>query len=584
MLIGTHSTSRDAEDSVLNKSTRRPFSTNNNDPTFVQVAATVDSSVNVDIDAQPDLDFDVAPEDFDEVAYLAAYPDVSQAIVSGQCESALNHYYAHGQRESRLDTLTYRRAWVSSNTATFPAGNIDALYGSDTGRCLIFGWINDSERTPISQLALSSTQGLWGTTRTFARCRRPDVENALEITGDRHFGFWASILVESPATLCGEIDVVVAVGDERKTYRSRIQPVSNKRLQEIAFEYLAGAQYLGDAWGGAFTQLDTGIGNSLIDVSAQLAQDVARGGYQVRFGPSRSAWDGSVIVCLFGRVEFLSLQASLFSRCAGSNRYEYIYVCNSPELSERLIKDATIAARIYDISLTLIILPGNAGFGMANNVAVNAARSGRILIVNPDVLPRDPAWPDHHTQLVQSLPFHQAAIFGVPLFYDDGSLMHGGMYFDMDVGLSVEGGRMSARDMLRVEHYGKGAPPENREYRASRPVSAVSGAFISVDRSWFETLGGFSPEYVFGHYEDADLCLKSLQAGNPVWMHDLPFWHFEGKGSDRRLAHEGGSIINRWHFTRTWGDFVTTNLLGKAPPGLIQNQAMKIGSTLGIPS
>jgi GT2 family glycosyltransferase len=96
-------------------------------------------------------------------------------------------------------------------------------------------------------------------------------------------------------------------------------------------------------------------------------------------------------------------------------------------------------------------------------------------------------------------------------------------------------------------------------------VPAVTGAFISVDQGWFDTLGGFTEDYIFGHYEDADLCLKSLEAGRAPWLHDVRLYHLEGKGSTRQPAHEGGSAVNRWLFTRSWGEMVTEGLLGPAP-------------------
>ena len=64
--------------------------------------------------------------------------------------------------------------------------------------------------------------------------------------------------------------------------------------------------------------------------------------------------------------------------------------------------------------------------------------------------------------------------------------------------------------------------------------------------------GGFSPEYMFTHFEDADLCLKSFSAGKPAWLHYLPFVHFEGKGSVYRPVHASGRVVNRWHFTKLW--------------------------------
>ena len=52
----------------------------------------------------------------------------------------------------------------------------------------------------------------------------------------------------------------------------------------------------------------------------------------------------------------------------------------------------------YDIDQTLVILPGNAGFGAANNAAVQFAQSDRVLIVNPDVFPCDQDWALKHSR------------------------------------------------------------------------------------------------------------------------------------------------------------------------------------------
>jgi GT2 family glycosyltransferase len=131
-------------------------------------------------------------------------------------------------------------------------------------------------------------------------------------------------------------------------------------------------------------------------------------------------------------------------------------------------------------------------------------------------------------------------------------------------------GRKHETAILRVEHYGKGAPPDTAAFLRPRPVPAVTGAFISTARGWFDSLDGFSEDYIFGHYEDADLCLKSLAAGRPAWLQDARLWHLEGKGSHRQAQHEGGSVVNRWLFTKTWAEVVRDGLHGPAPqhPGL----------------
>jgi GT2 family glycosyltransferase len=196
---------------------------------------------------------------------------------------------------------------------------------------------------------------------------------------------------------------------------------------------------------------------------------------------------------------------------------------------------------------------------------VNASLAGRVIALNPDVFPRDPNWARKHLDLVAGLPEQQTRLFGAPLYYDDGSLMHGGRYFDIDTGLSMAGGQPRSCSMVRVEHYGKGAPSWSETFLKPRPVPAVTGAFISADRAWFEKLGGFTEDYVFGHYEDADICLKSLNLGTPSWIHDLRMWHLEGKGSTRLPPHEGGSLVNRWLFSKRWLPTIDPLLVGQTP-------------------
>src|SRR6202023_2270076 len=110
-----------------------------------------------------------------------------------------------------------------------------------------------------------------------------------------------------------------------------------------------------------------------------------------------------------------------------------------PELADQLLKDARICSKAYGLDLTVVLLPGNAGFGVANNAAVAASRSDRILIVNPDVFPHARDWAARHTRVVEQAPADQTRLFGVPLYYDDGTIMHAGMYFDADDSVSVQG-------------------------------------------------------------------------------------------------------------------------------------------------
>ncbi len=505
---------------------------------------------------------DTSPDDFDESAYLAAFPDIAGAIAAGEFRSASHHYEFWGRHEGRLTDPRYEAA-VLADTAGFPAANVDKVFGCKDGQFLVLGWVNDDEQDSCKTV-LRTVPGSRGSTMSVYRYRRADVTDHLGLPEDRRLAFWAFVAPDRPGARGGSALVTLSVRAERRTFECQISWVDEGRFTELVLDHLGKTQADGHAPVETFSYLNAGLGRSLIALNRKVSRRIALGAQTIQIGLAPARPEASIIVCLYGRPDLLRTQCALFSTCRGIENYEFIYISNSPEMAELLIKDATIANRIYGIPITLIILPGNAGFGVANNVAANVARSARLLIMNPDIFPMDPEWPFQHSQIVSDLPPEQVALFGAPLYYDDGSLMHGGMYFEVDVEFSFRDQQAYRCEMLRVEHYGKGAPPHTNPFLGSRPVPAVSGAFMAVEREWFESLGGFSPEYIYGHYEDADLCLKSFSAGKPAWLHHLPFVHFEGQGSAHHPIHASGRLVNRWHFTKVWGDIVKEKINGPA--------------------
>jgi GT2 family glycosyltransferase len=431
----------------------------------------------------------------------------------------------------------------------------------------VTGWINDTA-DDLAEIRVNT--GTWSVTLAgdgLARASRDDVQVALAIPRRHAFGFWGMIVdpaIDTASATCVCEMVMKGGGVERQELPLNIL-FDQIELRNLALTYLATSKYLGNPMLDSVASLEKHIGKQIVDLNVLISRAITARPHVERFG-SQSAKKGSIIVCLYGRAEYLTLQNALFANRKGIGDYEFVYVSNSPELAEQLARDAHVASVAYGLDLTLVLLPGNAGFGAANNAAVNVSRTKRPLIVNPDVFPFDLDWAARHTALVENAPDLQTRLFGAPLYYDDGSLMHGGMYFDSDASLSIEGASFRRNVTLRVEHYGKGAPPDSAEFLRPRPVPAVTGAFISADRGWYEKLGGFSEEYVLGHYEDADLCLKSTEKGVVPWLHDIKLWHLEGKGSGaRQAAHEGASIVNRWLFNRRWIGTIIPEMLGARP-------------------
>jgi GT2 family glycosyltransferase len=448
----------------------------------------------------------------------------------------------------------------------FPRHNFESIIIADDGGVFIAGWIDDT----VEELDQIRVKGdgwrIEFMGDALGRTCRDDVQSSLGISRRHRFGYWGFASTKGLKGGSGRCTVDVCMKNgagQRLEVTARL--LDEIELRNLVLLYFGSCKFMGNPQLDALACVAKSIGTNIVDLNLRITSGIVSQPYVERFGSRHGIRKGSITVCLYGKPEYLFLQNALFARRPGIEDYEFVYISNSPELAERLLREARISSLTYGLDLTLILLPGNAGFGAANNTAVKFAGTGRVLMVNPDVFPFDNDWATKHTHIVEQLPPDQTRIFGAPLYYDDGSLMHGGMYFDADVGVSLEASSFKRNTFLRVEHYGKGAPPSTDRFLRSRPVPAITGAFMSFDRGWFEKLGGFAEEYVFGHYEDADLCLKSIEGGTAPWIHDLKLWHLEGKGSAALPALDGASAVNRWLFNKRWTDKVIPDMLGKSP-------------------
>ncbi len=519
----------------------------------------------------------LGPEVFDEAGYLRLNPDVRRAVEAGQIESGYAHYFWHGRAEGRVLPDTPREARNTMLLSPSDSGRMDvfpkearcsleALIIAPKAGLMIVGWIDDVSH-PLSCVRIIGPD--WRVVidaSHFLRVRRADVEKALGSQRVHAFGFIGFLHFDRGGGTAGPVQVELwQAGGFSTALQFAPALVEDVELRDTILAHFGGASYFGNASVESMLHLERGLGTELVRFNLAITRRVVSAPYIERFGPHDRARRGTIVVCLYGKPEYFFLQNCLYAGLAGIDEYEFVYVSNSPEMGEQLLREAQRASLLYQLPITLLILPGNAGFGAANNVAAAAARTDRLLIVNPDVFPRDPEWARKHCELLGAAPPEQTRLFGVPLYYDDGSLMHGGMYFEVDVGLSLARGSPAPARMCRTEHYGKGAPPQMLQFNRPRPVPAVTGAFISIERRWYEQLGGFTEDFIFGHYEDADLCLKSIGKGVAPWIHDIRLWHLEGKGSTRRPHHEGGSLVNRWLFSSRWMAMIENGLLGPNP-------------------
>ena len=515
-------------------------------------------------------------DDFDEAAYIAQNPDVALAIANGEVPNALYHYRIYGRQEGRAASSPGEPALTGpgdrtklaapgsifrKSSAQIPRASVEKIVMSQTGGIFVCGWTDDYAAR-ICEIRIQ-----WGKIdarfleSSLVRVRRRDAEASLKIQAPRSFGFFGLLApnhtqLSQEAVPTSECTVTILFANgARWVAVEPILVIPDHGLLETALGYLANAEFCGNKAIESFSALDRGLGDVFVRYNRALSRGIVAAAASQHFGKVGPKPKASVIVCVYGRPEFVFLQNSNLLARPRADEYEFIYVCNSPELIEPLFKIARSSARIYGASQTMVMLPGNAGFGGANNAASKFAKSDRLIFMNPDVLSKDGNWAVRHAEIIAERPRSETDLFGSRLYYADGSLMHAGMYIVADHEVSVQAGEIRPCTMLRVEHFGKGASPDR--FAESSVVPAVSGALISVARPLYERLGGFSDEFVFGHYEDADMCLRAFEDGTRTWVHDLALWHLEGKGSTRLPFHEGASMVNRWLFTKKWKEKIS---------------------------
>ncbi len=519
-----------------------------------------------------------APADFDEAVYLQLNPDVAAAVATGASPSGRDHFVRYGAREGRrylpppeempeplvIATATLRPDGTRAPAP--PAFRLEAVRMSPIGGVIVVGWVDDAT-DPLAELLLEGEGWQYDLVQvSLARTRRRDVQQTLGAVAPHPYGFWSFLDLGHAIrrhAVC-RLTVRLASG-AGMTLESGVHSVPDAELRDAALAWLVESDWTVSTYIGAVFGLSGGAGVHIVANNRRMTGGIVAEPYAERFGPRHGRPKGSIIVCLYGRPEYLSIQNTLFAGGAGMADYEFVYVCNSPDLGERVLRDARIGSLVHGTRQTVVLLPANAGFGAANNVGAKFADSDRIIACNPDVVPYHADWAQRHTELIENRPAAHTALFGVPLYYETGSLMHGGMFFQIDTATMTRRGRVIAQDLVRVQHYGKGAPPDIAALTRARPVPAVTGAFISCRRDWFERLGGFAEDYVFGHYEDADLCLRSIGEGVAPWLHDIRMYHIEGAGSIRARAQEGALFVNRWLFANRWAGLVRDGLLGQCP-------------------
>ena len=470
--------------------------------------------------------------------YLRRYPDVAQAVARGRFVSARGHFEQHGKYEGRI--------WPTIQPAEAPPfeGSCDvAILAGD--RVFLQAWVDDRVM-PAAGIGVVDMGSGARTEMLAQRHRRQDVDQHLQALNPAEFGLWAfGALPPGARSETLAFAVTYANGAAAPVTPGRVLRFSTQDMFEHFLGFYGKRETLGNITARSFAELDGPLGPLVTEMYGRLRAS-RRVTLRAEFGAGAARPKLSLICVLYGIPDFLYLLVARFAQCARLDEMEFIFVSNSPELEEVLARDAELAAFVFGTTVRLIGLNQNCGFSHANNVGIAEAASDSIVVINPDVFPRSAAAVTRLVALA-SRPGEQR-ITGGKLYYADGSVMHDGMFFDPDRKLSA----LCGVPVWTVEHFRKGFADRGGD--AVRAVPAVTGALMVFDRRFGQELGLFDEDFLYGHYEDADLCLRARAAGGEVVLDPaLAFWHYEGRGSVKRPEHKGSGLVNRWLFSNRWG-------------------------------
>lgn len=262
----------------------------------------------------------------------------------------------------------------------------------------------------------------------------------------------------------------------------------------------------------------------------------------VRYGRQPPGQRFSVIVPLYGRVDFIEYQMALFSRQRPNAGTEYVYVLDDPSRQQEVqFLCASVYAR-FGVPMTLLLLDRNVGFAPACNIGLAHASGSYVAFVNSDVFPGTDDWLELLAETLEANP--DIGVVGPLLLYEDGAVQHMGMEFHQlrEFGHWYFG-----------QHTGKG-----RRYPGGdglRRCISITGACMMLRGDLARRIGGFDETYIIGDFEDSDLCLRLLAQGYASAVDPtVQLYHLERQSQSNAAAtwRLNLTIYNAWQHQRRW--------------------------------
>jgi len=262
----------------------------------------------------------------------------------------------------------------------------------------------------------------------------------------------------------------------------------------------------------------------------------------VEFGAVPRTPKFSVIVPLYGRLDFVEYQMGLFSARPENAEVEWVFVLDDPPKRREAQHLFAAVYERFQIPFRTVLLERNLGFAPANNVGMEYCHGEYLVYLNSDVFPGTADWLDRLASRLEEDP--ELGVVGPLLLFEDGAVQHRGMYFEQ---LEEYGNWFFCQHLDKGLRYsGNG----EMEYFIS-----ITGACMMLRRDLAMQIGGFDETYVIGDFEDSDLCLKLVTQGYKCGVDpSVVLYHLERKSqlSGALTWRANLTAYNAWQHERRW--------------------------------
>lgn len=490
-----------------------------------------------------------------------------ETLTNVEVEVDLWRYSLAPHAHTQLSEAEYARAWIAEILPSIRKGDVSALrkvisrpifsgvdtlaslsvpchfetdiiYAAPGKGLLLLGWFIDP-MAAVRSIRIGSGRNTSpeDLRASLLRIERPDVRTAFESRydlPDSRVGFLAY------SSFAGKVGRQLHVEIELETGEIGFKPLSPPVAAGVPAlrRILQSVKLTGDELQPTFDKI---LGEPLVAINrARLAKPMSVS--EIQLGSISEAPRCSIVVPLYGRLDFVEYQCALFSK-GGIAQDELIYVLDEPARKAELLDLARLCHAKFGISMRLVLPEENRGFGPASNLGLEHAKGRHVCFLNSDIFPAETDWLDRLVAELEADP--GIGTIGALCLFADGSVQHGGMDYEP---VPHFGG------WTFPTHPGKGMKPPTVVNRLLN-APGVTGACMVMRRELAADLGGFDADYVIGDFEDADLCNRIKARGlRCVVDREVVLYHLErqSQGNQAMDWRMNLTLLNAWTFNKRW--------------------------------